>query len=241
MKDDFGTSPFQKELAYDRISNEWEHVISHYDENRRIEVLINDFLGESNIEGKTCLDMGCGLGLFSQAIMKYHPSKLHACDISPNLIQKLAQKEPRIHCQVANIMALSHDFKEQKFDIVVCSEVIEHTPDPYKATGELVKVLTPGGFLAISVPNKNWQWLLHLAQSLRLRQHYQGYENWVLPSQLKEWLTGLDMEILRCEGIHTIPFPLAPKNFLRKLDLRMRNSNYQYALNLAVLARKRAP
>ncbi len=239
MEDNPGASPSQKELAYDRISNDWENFISHYDENRRIEVLIDDFLGENKIQGKTCLDMGCGLGLFSQAIMKYRPSNLYACDISPNLIQKLAKKEPHIHCQVANILTLSHDFKEQKFDTVICSEVIEHTPDPYKATCELVNVLAPGGFLAISVPNQNWHWLLELAQFLQVRPHYQGYENWVLPSQLKNWLTEFNMEILRCEGIHTIPFPLSPKSFLRKLDLKMRNSNYLYALNLAVLARKK--
>ena len=231
----------EKELAYDRISNDWENFISHYDENRRIEVLIDDFLGENKILEKTCLDMGCGLGSFSQAMMKYRPSKLFACDISPNLIQRLAKKEPLVHCQVADILTLSNVFKEKKFDVVLCSEVIEHTSDPYKATRELINVLTPGGYLAISVPNQNWHWLLDLAQFLRIRSHYQGYENWVLPSQLKDWLTRFGMEILRCEGIHTIPFPLSPKSFLRKLDLKMRNVNYLYALNLAILARKKGP
>jgi len=228
-----------KDLAYDQITENWENFISHYDENRRIEVLVHDFLGEKQIKGKKCLDMGCGLGYFSQYILKYNPASLHACDISPNLVDKLSKKNPAINCFVANILELSSVVKEQKFNVIICSEVIEHTPDPKLATSELVKALAPGGLLAISVPNQRWHWLLDLAQFLRLRPNYKGYENWVLPSQLKEWLSHADMEIVCCEGIHSLPFPLCPKSLLRFLDQRLRKSNYAYALNLAVLARKK--
>ncbi len=41
-----------KDFAYDRISNEWERFISHFDTNRRVEVIVDDFLGESAIKEK---------------------------------------------------------------------------------------------------------------------------------------------------------------------------------------------
>lgn len=43
-------------------------------------------------------------------------------------------------------------FKDNSFDIVICSEVLEHVPDNKKAAKELVRVLKPGKDLVVSVP-----------------------------------------------------------------------------------------
>jgi hypothetical protein len=72
-----------------------------------------------------------------------------------------------------------------------------------------------------------------------LRKNYEGYENYVFPSELKKWIKEENFEILRCEGIHTIPFKLLPKKLLRVLDKKLRNFNYGFSFNLAILARKK--
>ncbi len=228
-----------KDLAYDRISETWEQFVSPYDTNRRVEVLVEDFLGEKAIVGKKCLDVGCGLGYFSQALLKYKPSNLCACDLSPKLVQKLSRRLPDIDCFVANLLELSTVLQGKMFDVVVCSDVIEHTSNPKLATKQLMEIVAAGGLLSVSVPNQRWRWLLSLAQALGLRSKYQGYENWVRPGQLKTWIEEEGFEILRLEGVHTIPFKFFPKKLLRKIDQRCRGSNYGYAFNLAVLARKK--
>ena len=38
------------------------------------------------------------------------------------------------------------------FDVVLCSEVLEHLPDPVRALGELVRVLRSGGQLIVTAP-----------------------------------------------------------------------------------------
>jgi len=43
-------------------------------------------------------------------------------------------------------------FSENSFDIVICSEVMEHIPAEQQALCELKRVLKPGGTLALSVP-----------------------------------------------------------------------------------------
>lgn len=43
-------------------------------------------------------------------------------------------------------------FGDDAFDVVVCAEVLEHLPNYERAIDELVRVLAPGGRLAVSVP-----------------------------------------------------------------------------------------
>jgi SAM-dependent methyltransferase len=48
--------------------------------------------------------------------------------------------------------ALSLPFADGEFDRVVASEVLEHIPDDEAAIAELVRVLRPGGTMAVTVP-----------------------------------------------------------------------------------------
>ncbi|MBI3556982.1 MAG: hypothetical protein HY074_12020, partial [Deltaproteobacteria bacterium] len=98
--------------------------------------------------------------------------------------------------------------------------------------------VAPGGYLAISCPNQRWRWLLSLAQCLHVRKNYKGYENWVRPSDLHEWVKGAGLEVVRAEGIHFLPWQLLPKSIIRRLDRLTRGWNYGWAINLALLARR---
>jgi SAM-dependent methyltransferase len=43
-------------------------------------------------------------------------------------------------------------FPDQKFDAVICSEILEHVPDPKLVLGEVFRVLRPNGSILICVP-----------------------------------------------------------------------------------------
>ena len=51
---------------------------------------------------------------------------------------------------VANINDIP--FKESSLDAVICSEVLEHVDSPEQSVKELIRVLKPGGIMALSVP-----------------------------------------------------------------------------------------
>jgi 2-polyprenyl-3-methyl-5-hydroxy-6-metoxy-1,4-benzoquinol methylase len=228
-----------RDLAFDQIADVWRGVINNYDTGRRIEVLIGDFLGDSMIRDKSCFEAGCGIGFFTKEIWAKKPARLVSVDLSPKLIE-IAKREPMfngVEFAVADILAVDKE-KYGTFDVVLSSEVIEHTPDPIAAVGRLASLVHPGGVLVLSCPNTKWKWLLHLAQFLGLRKHYKGYENWLAAKDLLHAIEHAGLEIVRAEGIHTVPWQFLPKFILRQLDKRLRKYNYSIALNLAVLARR---
>jgi 2-polyprenyl-3-methyl-5-hydroxy-6-metoxy-1,4-benzoquinol methylase len=138
---------------------------------------------------------------------------------------------------VADVLHLGACFGDERFEAVVCSEVIEHTPDPGRAFRELAARVAPGGFIAVSCPNRRWKWLLHLVNLLGLRRHYSGYENWVAPGELRRWVRDCNLEPV-CEiGIHTVPWHLSAR-LTEFLDRRLQNVNYAWSVNLSILARR---
>jgi SAM-dependent methyltransferase len=49
-------------------------------------------------------------------------------------------------------------FAAGSFDLVLCTQVLEHLPDPATATAEMARVLRPGGVLVLTAPQT---WCLH--------------------------------------------------------------------------------
>ena len=52
--------------------------------------------------------------------------------------------------RVGDILDMPYD--DGSFDVVVASEILEHVPQDDQAIAELVRILAPGGILAITVP-----------------------------------------------------------------------------------------
>src|SRR5206468_3134631 len=45
-------------------------------------------------------------------------------------------------------------FQDNRFDVVLCNQVLEHVPEYRTALSELHRVLRPGGLLIVGVPNE---------------------------------------------------------------------------------------
>lgn len=98
----------------------------------------------------TILEVGCGDGSFTRNLAE-HSSRVTAVDISAAQIARNARAHPEIKFQQHDV-AQPLPFAAETFDVIWCSEVLEHLFDPGFAVREMHRVLAPGGRLLVTVP-----------------------------------------------------------------------------------------
>ena len=108
------------------------------------------------LENRRILDVGCGIGMYTQAFCRYSP---HVYGIEIEL-ERAIQAIPRA-AGVAQAAGEAIPFPENTFDVVFSHEVLEHVTDDRRTVREIVRVTRPGGHVVIFVPNRLWPWETH--------------------------------------------------------------------------------
>jgi 2-polyprenyl-3-methyl-5-hydroxy-6-metoxy-1,4-benzoquinol methylase len=235
-------TPSPKELAYERLGERFRSALSRYDTERRVETLVDELLVPSAgrgsrdrpLSGLRALDVGCGLGFFSKRLHELG-AQVTATDIGPSLVERT---RAWVGCDgtVADALALRQQFGDGAFDVVLSSECIEHTPDPYAALREMAGVLKPGGWLSVSTPNLLWNPVVKTATLLKLRP-FDGHENFSTFAGIERTLRGAGVEVERQKGLHLWPFQLPLHRASRWVDGKGQLLR-SLMINLCVLGRK---
>jgi len=92
-------------------------------------------------KNKKILDAGAGRLAYKKLILKYAKSYTSS-DF------KKTHKDLDVVTDIENM-----DFKDGRFDVVFCSQVLEHVPHPWKAFAEINRVLKKSGVAIITVPH----------------------------------------------------------------------------------------
>ena len=223
-----------EEYCHERLGPRFEMALSSYDTQQRIRVLVDEFLSDDMIQNKRILDVGCGLGYFSERLVQ-RGAQVVACDLGPSLVEATRS---RAACagEVADVLQLSKHFDERSFDGVVSSECIEHTPDPALAIREMVKVVKPRGFLSISTPNIVWSPVVRTATRLRLRP-FDGHENFSSWREIRDALRIAGAQPIQERGLHLFPFQLPLHPISRWCDQHLQHLR-TLMINLCILARR---
>lgn len=101
----------------------------------------------SSINPDNILDIGCGGGLFISELQK-HGYKIIGIDISYNLLSKIRENKILV-CGRSELLP----FKDNSFNLVLCTEVLEHIFDLDKALNEIKRIVKNNGYVIITVPN----------------------------------------------------------------------------------------
>lgn len=101
------------------------------------------------LEGKRVLDVGCGVGMYLQAI-RASSQWVYGVEID-------GERAVRAHQLLSHIVVAPAEqlpFAQGSFDVVLLHEVIEHVEDDQRAIREAYRVLTFGGQMIIFAPNR---------------------------------------------------------------------------------------
>ncbi|WP_197016176.1 class I SAM-dependent methyltransferase [Actinomadura viridis] len=112
--------------------------------------------------GERVLDMGCGAGRHAFELYR-RGARVVAFDLDADELagvekmfgaMRLEGEVPeKATAETVRGDALELPFPDGHFDKIVASEVLEHIPDDMRAMRELLRVLKPGGRLAVTVPS----------------------------------------------------------------------------------------
>ena len=111
--------------------------------------------------GTKVIDVGCGAGRHSFEAYRrgadviafdQNASDLNDVDEILQAMKDQGEVPPSARAEAVKGDALDLPFADGAFDCVIASEILEHVPEDGRAIAELVRVLKPGGTLAITVP-----------------------------------------------------------------------------------------
>jgi SAM-dependent methyltransferase len=144
------------------------------------------------------LDVGCGTGRHTSAASRFKDVTVIGTDIkytdSVEARNRIVLDKKYGFNGGGKFAILTSDikhlpFNDESFDIVICSEVLEHIPDHEKAIGEITRVLKSSSNLIISVPRylpEKICWMLSDEYHDASDGHIRIYKKMALISRLKK-------------------------------------------------------
>jgi SAM-dependent methyltransferase len=192
-------SEWVKDYYRDVETYDWVDVADHlrgleafFHRNRAR--VVRRMIARYAVAGAPILDAGCGTGLN----LRHLPKGSVGIDINPRNVALLRERLPDHVVLEGDVEHLP--FVDGSFGTVLCTEVIEHIPDPSAALAEYRRVLRPGGVLVGSVPARSMIWKLRFLSSTC--PHSEPFHNEYLPAEVRTMLDGWKIEHLSYSLLH---------------------------------------
>lgn len=164
------------------------------------------------------LDVGCGQGIQLAEIRKLRPTaRLSGMDISPRLVSRAMANVPG--AQIVTGDADNLAYPDEAFDVVIMTEVLEHLSDPVLALEQLRRVLKPGGWMLLTVPNRDW---LRYDWYQANRKAYQPVDDqWYRVAEVSSFIKMAGFEIRNVTGAENLYFGGGVLRLLEKLAIKI--------------------
>jgi ubiquinone/menaquinone biosynthesis C-methylase UbiE len=138
-----------RKTFFDRHAASWDDRFHSPEERARLAELVDAF---GLTAGNAVLDVGTGTGVILSFVRETigREGRLAAMDFSFKMLQHAAERREAADATLFNASVESIPFRSGQFDCVTCFAAFPHFPDKVKALLEMVRILRPGGKLAIA-------------------------------------------------------------------------------------------
>lgn len=133
----------------DKLYNS-KNILVKFVHNHRLNCISNEI---PNTTGLKILDAGCGEGhLIEKLFSKNRKNFYYGIDASEIALKKSAARCPYAELDLSDLTATR--FPDDFFDVIICTEVIEHVFNYDGTIEHLKRLLKNGGYLIITFPNE---------------------------------------------------------------------------------------
>lgn len=167
--------------------------------------IINHF---SKIENLNIVDIGCGGGLVSEEFSKLK-ANITGIDASEKNIQvaKIHAEKSGLNINYIATSAEELVEKEEKFDVVLALEIIEHVSDVEEFVKSCSKLLKPNGLIFFATMNRTLKSLAtaKFAVEYILRWLPAGTHDWnkfLKPSEIADFANQNNLSLFKQRGFH---------------------------------------
>jgi len=102
---------------------------------------------------QSILDVGCGDGSLGLWLKQRQHASIHGITFSHEEAQKARTRIDGVEVADLNSSNAFEAFKNQAYDCIICSHVLEHLYEPWDVVMRLQELLRPNGLLIIAIPN----------------------------------------------------------------------------------------
>ncbi|MAF50505.1 MAG: methyltransferase type 11 [Nanoarchaeota archaeon] len=127
------------------IQNKFDGKVRIYSPN------LNPYMIRAVPDNKKVLDVGCSSGTLGKHLKEHKNCRVWGLDISQKAVD-----EAKETYEDAAVMDLDRDefpFKNEKFDVIVFADVLEHVVEPREVLNRFKEYLENDGIIVISIPN----------------------------------------------------------------------------------------
>ena len=183
------------------------HRLLHAVNPKRIDYLVKRC---GNLAGKKVIDVGCGGGIFTLAIAETGVD-VTGIDTSKHAIEQ-AKDQAKQKALPANFICTDSssylaNSDNEKFDVVVCLEMLEHVDDPSAEIKALAELAKPGGDLILSTINRTFVaksamiWGLENLLTVLPKNTHQ-YEKFITPDELAQMCKQAGLSVVDIAGLN---------------------------------------
>ena len=163
----------------------------------------------SNLDGKTAIDVGCGGGILTESLASV-ASNVHGIDMAEKglAVANIHKKDSEL-TNIEYSQSTVEDYalnNNEKFDVLTCMEMLEHVPSPEETIQACSDIVVEGGDLFFATINRNIksyvmaivgaEYILNL-----LPKGTHEFDCFIKPSELEKWSRSAGLELIELIGV----------------------------------------